>query len=354
LNTTKNKILEDWPSDGLEKNPLCPVCQSARRKVLHTGLRDKVFNCAPGEWTLYTCVDCGSAYLDPRPNEATIHLAYKTYFTHQNSLQELPKTNESFIQNYKVALTNGYRNWRFGTSYKPASVLGIALALFKPKIKNRIDAQMRHLPKPQKNAKLLDFGCGNGEFLVFARDAGWSVTGFDFDPKAIEAAKARGLDVEVGGLHELEKIMYEFEVITLSHVIEHVHNPKELLESCFKKLQAGGRLWIQTPNLNALGHALYGECWRGLEPPRHLSIFTSHSLERLLLDSGFHQIEIIKTDMPIDNLRMMFMESERVLKSKNSSFTNGSDSYEKQCLKAYKKSAKDPNCREFITLVASK
>jgi hypothetical protein len=74
---------QEWPANGLEVVDRCPVCGEGEREILHQGLRDQVFYCAPGEWTLYCCRGCCSAYLDPRPTAETIYLAYRKYYTHQ-------------------------------------------------------------------------------------------------------------------------------------------------------------------------------------------------------------------------------------------------------------------------------
>jgi len=68
---------EKWLLYGLEYINKCPVCHSTERNLLYEGLTDCVFFCAPGEWTLYRCQKCCSAYFDPRPTPDTIGLAYK-------------------------------------------------------------------------------------------------------------------------------------------------------------------------------------------------------------------------------------------------------------------------------------
>jgi hypothetical protein len=71
-----------WPSDGLELLGRCPCCHGSGRQLLHAELGDHIFHCAPGSWSMVRCTDCGSGYLDPRPSENTIGLAYAEYYTH--------------------------------------------------------------------------------------------------------------------------------------------------------------------------------------------------------------------------------------------------------------------------------
>jgi len=288
----KNPIQElgscPWPQEGLEAVKECPICGSDSRTRLYEGLTDRVFFCAPGQWTLYQCKGCGSAYLDPRPTPETIHISYEQYFTH-NSVADF----DSFDTAKKVRriLANGYRNWRYGTKEKPASIFGVIAALFMPAGRAVIDASMRHLPKPKPGQRLLDIGCGNGSFLIRAKSAGWDTAGLDFDRKAVEAARQKGLDVRHGSIETLIESQDRFDAITIAHLIEHVHNPGELLKACYQLLKPGGFIWLETPNLNAQGHQLYGENWRGLETPRHLVLFTHDSIKTALEQSGFTGIE---------------------------------------------------------------
>jgi SAM-dependent methyltransferase len=187
-------------------------------------------------------------------------------------------------------LGNGYRNSRFGMQERPASILGVLVAWLMPNYRALLDAGGRHLPK-QPKGRLLDVGCGNGDFLQFAQRAGWEAIGVEPDPKAVEVAHARGLTVHLGGLETLEAESEAFDGITLNHVLEHVHDPRATLEQCYRLLKSSGWLWLETPNLDALGHAHYGENWVGLDIPRHLVVFTDHALLRLLREVGFARVE---------------------------------------------------------------
>jgi 2-polyprenyl-3-methyl-5-hydroxy-6-metoxy-1,4-benzoquinol methylase len=282
---------DKWPEDGLEWLGCCPVCGAKERSVLHDDLKDCVFFCAPGKWTLYLCQSCGSGYLDPRPTRESIGLAYRRYFTHV--LNTPQSTSElSWLHLIRRALANGYRNHRFGTRQRPASYLGVLAAMLLPSQRSVLESERRHLPRPSPGAQLLDVGCGNGDFLDFAHRAGWRVVGVELDSKAAETARSRGLDVRLGGVDVLDTEKERFDGITLSHIIEHVHDPLEVLHTCHHLLKPGGWIWLETPNLEAQGHMRYGTSWRGLEPPRHLILFTCASLTHALREAGFQSIQI--------------------------------------------------------------
>ncbi len=303
----------DWPSDGLQKLGSCPVCQSPRRQTLYEGLTDRTFFCAPGSWTLHQCSDCGCAYLDPRPAPEAISLAYSSYFTHDSS-NGRDTANLSGLAFWRRAFDNSYVNWRFGTRFHPvAPIWGRILVSIIPFERAKLEAEGRNLPKPKDGSRLLDVGCGNGAFLTFARSMGYDTMGTDVDPKALDIARSQGLRVFQGSVDDLSGFEAAFDVITLCHVIEHVHDPTRLLRRCRELLKPGGFLWIDTPNIDSQGHRIYGAHWRGLEPPRHLVVFSWASLEAALRQADFGRIERLPWQ---PSCAGMFMKSE-VIRSGN-------------------------------------
>lgn len=282
---------EAWPDDELEWVRHCPVCGSAKRRILYDGLRDRLFG-APGLWALWSCLSCGAAYLDPRPTRSSIGRAYARYYTHQVEESREDLGDLGLWRRLRRASTNGYLNRRFGTDYRPASRLAGFLVQFVPWKRHQLDALGRHLPRPRPGQSLLDVGCGNGAFLDLARRAGWQVMGVEPDPTAAAIARARGLDVRLGQIEFLDGMAEGFDVVTLSHVIEHVHDPIALLERCRVLLRPGGWLWIDTPNLKSFGHRRYGPAWMHLDPPRHLVLFTPNSLALALERAGYGSLQL--------------------------------------------------------------
>lgn len=280
-----------WPSSGLEFVSKCPVCGESKRKMLHADVVDNVFRVAPGKWTLWQCADCNSAYLDPRPTQNSIGQAYTTYYTH-NSV--VGRDELSFFNKFRLfrrMLANGYMNNRYGTNYHPTSAIGPVFAGLFSDQREVLDIQFRWLLKPIAGQRLLDVGCGNGEFLVKARDAGWDVVGVDPDPNAVATAQEQGLDVYTGFVNVLDGGIDPFDIITLSQVIEHIHEPMELLSSVHEMLKPNGILYIDTPNIQSLGARLFGINWRGIESPRHLVLFSITGLILLLERCGFTDIQ---------------------------------------------------------------
>jgi SAM-dependent methyltransferase len=274
---TEGRIkLPDWPAGELESVHRCPVCGDDRRRLLHDRLADRLFFCAGGGWSLHRCLDCLSAFLDPRPNRRTIGRAYTAYYTHTEALPEpqLPASDP------RTAARNGYLNARYGYEFSPASRLGRVLARLLPKKRAYADRQVRNLHRPSNGGRLLDIGCGQGTFLSEMSRAGWDVQGVEPDLSAAAVARANGVPVVDEPLERAQLTPGSFDAATMNHVIEHFHEPNEALRIAQRLLKPGGLLWIATPNLDSRGHALFGRDWIGLEPPRHLVLFTRSSLAR--------------------------------------------------------------------------
>jgi len=296
---------ETWPSSGLENLAACPACGAAGRTPLHAGLVDTLYG-VPGTWTLHCCGICRAVYLSPRPTAATIGDAYPVYYyTHAAALP-----TEAIVtpwRRIRQAVRNGYFAVRYGYELRSAwHVGGRALAL-TPALRQRLDLSIRHLTRAT-GSRLLDVGCGNGAFLMRMRSLGWRGTGVDTDPKAVTATRAMGLDARLGTIRASSFPDGLFDAVTLSHVIEHFHDPVAQLEECYRVLRPGGVLWISTPNLAGTGYRRYGRNWRGLEPPRHLVLFTPGALSRLLVRAGF----VVVAQPPSVGARWMFEESEAI------------------------------------------
>src|ERR1019366_9456827 len=304
--------LGHWPAEDIEAVPCCPICSGTRRRTLYVGVEDGVFHCAPGQWDLHTCTECGAAYLDPRPTPASIHRAYVSYYTHTDAQDKVTGPLKG-IAKLRRSLRNSYLNRRYGADLHPASKLGWLVMQAMRGKKTQLDREYRHLPRLQgRNEKMLDIGCGDGTFLKRAAQIGWEVTGVDPDAKA--AANLSDFNVLQGSLPNIPLPNASFDFITLSHVIEHLHDPAAALKEIHRLLKPGGKVWIATPNIESFGHRLFGRNWIGIQSPTHLVLFNRHALLTVLASTGFQGARF----MPKDALaRTYFGMSRRVAKGLN-------------------------------------
>jgi SAM-dependent methyltransferase len=261
-------------NDGVacEPRPDCIGCGTAGT-LLHSGLTDALFG-ARGVWSVRRCANpaCGLGWLDPQPRPDQIGRFYESYWTHGPA--------DPSVQ------PGAYRT---GGSRRLVKAI-LAALLFWRRISFRGDLLYLQGMAP---GRLLDVGCGNGQFLAAAAAAGWRATGLDFDAQAIAAARTLpGVEAEVGDLLDRRFDAAGFDAVVLNNVIEHVPDPVAVFAECARLLRPGGRLVMVTPNLDALGHRIFGRDWRGLEPPRHLFLFTARALRRFARRAGFAGADI--------------------------------------------------------------
>jgi SAM-dependent methyltransferase len=147
-------------------------------------------------------------------------------------------------------------------------------------------ASLSHLEDLQPG-KLLEIGCGSGAFLRSAKAAGWKVVGLDFDERAVQGCVASGLDVRAGDVLTEQFDAGSFDAVVMNNVMEHLHQPVETVSKVHSLLKKGGRLVSVTPNPRSLGHRIHGGAWRGLEPPRHLNLFSPPALKKMAVSVGF-------------------------------------------------------------------
>jgi 2-polyprenyl-3-methyl-5-hydroxy-6-metoxy-1,4-benzoquinol methylase len=349
---TNSQHAARWPTDGLEHVGECPVCRSPVRTLLHDHLKDRVFYCAPGEWTLWSCGRCGVAYLDPRPTPDTIGLAYSTYVTH-HAVRRVSTDNLTGLRRWRRALANGYRYWRYGVNESPRTWLGVPLAFLLFAERAGLDADHRHLPKPVAGARLLDVGSGAGAFLQWATAAGWDAVGIDPDPKAVQTVKERGLQAYEGTVETIRGHVSAFDAVTLSHVLEHVHDPRALLSGIRDLLKPGGLLWLDTPNIAALGERRFGSSWLGLDPPRHLVLFNQPTLLTLLESVGF---AVLRQPSRFEICKMTYAVSERIAGGSEDPLRPAPASFgvRLQAHAAALRALADKRRSEFITVIAAR
>lgn len=275
----------------IEDVPHCPLCGHENRRVLYTGLRDRLYG-VPGEWTLKECRRCGLVFLDPRPTPEDIGKAYTSYYTHSATMPP-----DNFVRRVRRYVRGGYLATKFGYAAGVGRLQRLAgwLAYLHPEQREVIKGSVIYLPA-QYRGRLLEVGFGSGETLAELLFLGWEVEGVDFDAQAVETARRRhNLSVRVGTLEDQDYEPESFDVITMSHVIEHVHEPMNLLRECRRLLKSGGVLVVATPNVNSIGHQQFKSAWRGLEPPRHLSLFSRKTLTQAANDSGLSCAELRTT-----------------------------------------------------------
>src|SRR6185369_15468810 len=149
-------------------------------------------------------------------------------------------------------------------------------------------------PYRQSN-RLLDIGCGAGNLLLAARKNGWNAQGLDVAEQATEHVRSLGFDVFHGELQQAQFPSQHFDVITAAEILEHLSEPRLLVQEVARILRPGGLFWTTTPHARGLSARVLGLNWRCIWPPEHLQLFSVAGMKALLHDAGFKQIRFQTT-----------------------------------------------------------
>jgi 2-polyprenyl-3-methyl-5-hydroxy-6-metoxy-1,4-benzoquinol methylase len=266
--------------------PACLLC-GREGQPLYCHLTDRMFD-VPGEWGYLQCPACSLVWLNPRPVPEDLIKTYKTYYTHGQK-KRFADWRKSLYWGLCSTLP-GFDDIAPGWIWKWA---GTALSWI-PAWREQARLGTMCLDAGSKG-KLLDVGCGDGGFLSMMRSAGWEVAGVEPDPAAASVAREKHpLSLIAASLSDPRLTEVSVDVVTLSHVIEHVPDPIQLLRQCRRILKPRGKIVILTPNLASHGHRLFHESWVPLDPPRHLYLFRSSTLGYCCKQAGF-SVEKLRT-----------------------------------------------------------
>ena len=160
----------------------------------------------------------------------------------------------------------------------------------KVNLRNKVRLALGDLPV----GKLLDIGCGVGDFLLQVKDEGWDILGVEPSDQAKRIAAARlGLTpLSPKGLSSLPD--GSFDVITMWHVLEHVDDLHAEVHELHRLLKRGGRLLLALPNFKSFDATYYGPKWAAWDVPRHLNHFCVDSLREIIEPAGFQLRKVDK------------------------------------------------------------
>lgn len=239
---------------------LCPICDNDSN--YNFSGRDIMFNKFE-RYDYYHCNRCDFTFQYPTPYPEKV-----TSFYPKNYMVYNPDTQFKNISSFRKSKLK----CRFLYQHLKTSLLTDALY----KVLKFFDKSYE--PYFKQSGRLLDVGCANGRFLNGMKQLGWEVKGVEFNEGAVNLCRQAGLDVHYGDLFSAKFDNASFDVINVSHVIEHVPDIKSFFNELARILKDNGTLIIKTPNSNALGRKYLNIHWYHNDVPRHLSLFSEKSL----------------------------------------------------------------------------
>lgn len=231
----------------------CPWCGNPSEK---TYLRVKDHFLSQETFDIIECEHCGLLFTAPRPTPDVIGKYYQSenYYSHQENKKGLIPRLYEFVKSFNI--------------------------------KNKVHMAIDGLPQ----GRLLDIGCGVGDFLVHVKEKGWEVLGLEPSEDAKNIAEKR-LSVRPLSPDDSSTLTdASFDVITLWHVLEHVDDLKTQTSEIDRILKPGGRLVVALPNLQSFDCQYFKECWAAWDVPRHLNHFSSDTLQRMMVSLGFRPV----------------------------------------------------------------
>ncbi len=162
-------------------------------------------------------------------------------------------------------------------------------------VKQRLTEITAQFAPYRQTNRVLDLGCGAGALLEAARSHGWHARGLDVSSHAAKHVRELGFEVFEGELNAARFPSAYFDVVTAAELIEHIFEPRVLVQEVARILRPGGLFWLTTPHARGLSARLLGLKWQCIWPPEHLQLFSISGLKALLRDAGFRNVRVDTT-----------------------------------------------------------
>ena len=216
---------------------VCPLCKESELEVLF--YKDK--------FRVVRCKKCSLMYINPRLTKKESHALYN-----KNIISPMQYYEET---RHEDRIT------------------------FKERLKK--------IEKRVRGKRMLDIGCNTGTFLGVAKEAGWGCYGVDVNKGVRKECEKKGISFFHGTLDTIKFKKNFFDVIIMNDLIEHVHDPRKLLQQARKILKQEGIIFMVTPDAESYAARFLKRRWPHLKPNEHLMYFSKRTLKKLLKEEGF-------------------------------------------------------------------
>jgi 2-polyprenyl-3-methyl-5-hydroxy-6-metoxy-1,4-benzoquinol methylase len=163
----------------------------------------------------------------------------------------------------------------------------------------RWQARKNTVLKYKSGGALLDLGCSSGSFLKTMKAPEWRLFGIEMSTNAAQEARAcSGAQIFNGDILDADLPDESFDVVTCFDVLEHVYQPRKVMEQIWRWLKPGGILHLTVPNINSAAVRFFGSYWYGLELPRHLTHFSPESLQSIARSVRLSEVELSTSRYP--------------------------------------------------------
>lgn len=244
----------------------CPRgCLAVSRPV------SRAFDPADGPWRVVECAGCGLYYTDPRPPRDDWARYYPDDYGPYHASAKKPRLGKRISRAVEGFLAS------HATSGWSRALARLYLDVVVPPVAGE--------------GRLLDIGCGSGEYLARMRNAGWDVLGLEPSHSAAERAEERfRVPVICDTFPSRRLAPRTFDLVSAHQVLEHLENPRDALVAMRDLLDADGRVLLTVPNAASWSARYFGPAWLSWDLPRHLTHFTARSLAEMADLAGLEPI----------------------------------------------------------------
>jgi len=254
------------PSGERQTVKACHVCEGTRIYYLFSAADHRIVRCE----------DCGLIFLNPQPSDAELgHIYGANYFLGSDT-----EAGRKLAREIKQATAKSYL---------------AEIARYRGGAPGR----------------LLEVGCGEGDFLELAEAAGWNVAGIEYSQAACDQARQRLKSGRIicGELRGAGLAAEQFDLCVISDVLEHVRSPLNFLREIHRLLKSGGTLFVATPSTDSWSARLLKQKWMEFKA-EHLTYFDRQTLQTALFKSGFREV-IVQPGWKILNVDYVQKHFER-------------------------------------------
>ena len=231
----------------------CPYCKSKDYSIQYS-----TFDIFGNDYEIVKCKSCQAYFLTPNPSDELLAIAYDdSYYGGSDDEEKF----EGFIE-------KGLNYFRKQRAKRVANLAGA-------------------------KGRVLDIGCGNGQFLEQVRKFGEiEIFGTEMEGgSAKRAVRVEGLNLKIGELAKADYSEKSFDAITMFHVFEHLKNPEEYLNVIDSIIKPNAHLVVSFPNIDSWQAKFFRGKWLHLDPPRHLFFFSPKDFKSLMQRKGYKLVE---------------------------------------------------------------
>ena len=266
----------------------CNLCDKDDASLLFIG--KDIFSGKKEQFRITRCNSCGLVYVNPRPTEEAIK---DYYFEDYCAYHKFPLESigimgkakglwQQWKNSIKRIILEEYYGYNFG--HRRHWLKKIIVFSFLAKFKKMYYRLIPYVP----DGRVLDIGCGNTRDLALYKSLGWDAYGVEINRSCVDYAKNHyGINIFCGDLQEAGFPDAYFDCITMRHFLEHASDPSQILRETRRLIKDDGLAVIEVPNFSSLEVFLLKEKSILVDVPRHLYVFTTTTLKKLLEKNGF-------------------------------------------------------------------